>query len=109
MREATEHPHHQARNAFVDVAGVRQPAPAPRLSRTPAKVQAPPPLLGEHSAEQLAALGLSGEEIKRLAALGAETARDRQRVRRGAATAPCGRIANGPPPGAGGGFSARSS
>ena len=45
----------------------------------------------------------------RLAALGAETARDRQRVRRGAATAPCGRIANGPPPGAGGGFSARSS
>ena len=73
MREATEHPHHQARNAFVDVAGVRQPAPAPRLSRTPAKVQAPPPLLGEHSAEQLAALGLSGEEIERLAALGAIT------------------------------------
>ena len=71
MREATEHPHHLARAAFVDVAGVRQPAPAPRLSRTPGNVQAPPPLLGEHTTEQLAALGLSPGEIERLAALGA--------------------------------------
>ena len=73
MREATEHPHNRARAAFIDVAGVRQPAPAPRLSRTPGEVQAPPPLLGEHTREQLAALGLNDGEIERLTALGAVT------------------------------------
>jgi len=35
--EAPDHPHHIARNSFIDVGGVRQPAPAPRFSRTPAK------------------------------------------------------------------------
>lgn len=73
MREATEHPHNQARTAFIDVAGVRQPAPAPRLSRTPGEVQAPPPLLGEHTRERLATLGLSDAEIERLVTLGAVT------------------------------------
>lgn len=32
--EAHRHPHHVARNAFIEVDGVRQPAPAPRFSRT---------------------------------------------------------------------------
>lgn len=73
MREATEHPHNRARTAFIDVAGVRQPAPAPRLSRTPGAVQAPPPLLGEHTRERLATLGLSDAEIERLVTLGAVT------------------------------------
>jgi alpha-methylacyl-CoA racemase len=71
MQEAPTHPHNQARQAFVEVAGVRQPVPAPRLSRTPASIQSPPPLLGEHTQEQLTALGLSSEEITRLVALGA--------------------------------------
>ena len=71
MKEAPLHPHNQAREAFVDVAGVTQPAPAPRLSRTPAGIQSPPPLLGEHTLERLAALGLADEEIARLVALGA--------------------------------------
>jgi alpha-methylacyl-CoA racemase len=34
--EAPAHPHNQARQTFVTVDGVVQPAPAPRLSRTPA-------------------------------------------------------------------------
>jgi alpha-methylacyl-CoA racemase len=34
MQEAHEHPHNQARSAFVDVDGHRQPAPAPRFSVT---------------------------------------------------------------------------
>ena len=34
--EAHEHEHSRAREAFIEVAGVRQPAPAPRFSRTPA-------------------------------------------------------------------------
>jgi len=32
--EAPGHPHNQARGTFVDVAGVMQPAPAPRYSTT---------------------------------------------------------------------------
>ncbi len=31
MSEAPEHPHNRARGSFVDVAGLTQPAPAPRL------------------------------------------------------------------------------
>jgi alpha-methylacyl-CoA racemase len=34
MSEAPQHPHNQARGTFVDVAGVKQPAPAPRFSRS---------------------------------------------------------------------------
>ena len=34
--EAPKHPHNQARETFVEVDGVTQPAPAPRFSRTPA-------------------------------------------------------------------------
>ena len=34
MSEAAAHPHNQARGTFVEVAGVVQPAPAPRFSRT---------------------------------------------------------------------------
>jgi alpha-methylacyl-CoA racemase len=33
--EAPHHPHNAARQAYVTVGGVRQPAPAPRFSRTP--------------------------------------------------------------------------
>lgn len=32
--EAHRHPHHVARESFIEVSGVRQPAPAPRFSRT---------------------------------------------------------------------------
>ena len=70
MTDAPSHPHNLAREAFVEVAGVQQPAPAPRLSRTPGAIQSPPPLLGEHSRERLAMLGLTAEEIDRLAAAG---------------------------------------
>ena len=34
--EAPDHPHHRARETFVTIDGVTQPAPAPRFSRTPA-------------------------------------------------------------------------
>ena len=34
MREAIDHPHNRARNAYVEIDGVIQPAPAPRFSRT---------------------------------------------------------------------------
>lgn len=53
MADAPEHPHMQAREAFVTVDGVLQPAPAPRFSRTPAAVQRPPANPGEHTADIL--------------------------------------------------------
>jgi alpha-methylacyl-CoA racemase len=34
LKEAAAHPHQRARNAFIDVGGVQQNAPAPRFSRT---------------------------------------------------------------------------
>ena len=46
--EAPAHPHNQARQAFVSVDGVVQPAPAPRFSHTPpAMPQAPLPALDQ--------------------------------------------------------------
>ena len=41
MSEATEHPHMVARNVFLERHGVKQPAPAPRFSRTPSAVREP--------------------------------------------------------------------
>ncbi len=70
MTDAPSHPHNVAREAFIEVAGVKQPSPAPKLSRTPGEIRMPPPLLGEHSRERLATLGLSAEEIDRLVAAG---------------------------------------
>ena len=41
--EAVTHPHNVARLTFTEVSGVVQPAPAPRFSRTPGRIQSPPP------------------------------------------------------------------
>jgi alpha-methylacyl-CoA racemase len=37
--ESLSHPHMEARNAYANVNGLRQAAPAPRLSRTPGAIQ----------------------------------------------------------------------
>ncbi|MBH0122619.1 CoA transferase [Rhodococcus sp. CX] len=58
LREAAEHPQMRERNAFVEVAGVRQPAPAPRFGRTPGAVQRPPARIGEHTLEVLLEWGV---------------------------------------------------
>ena len=39
LSEARAHPHLIAREAFVEIDGVVQPAPAPRFSRTPARIR----------------------------------------------------------------------
>ncbi|MDM0015161.1 CaiB/BaiF CoA-transferase family protein [Variovorax sp. J22P168] len=44
LSRASTHPHNVARRSFVTVAGVNQPAPAPRFSRTPSMIQGPAPL-----------------------------------------------------------------
>ncbi len=64
--EAYEHPHHTARGTFVEVAGVKQPAPAPRFSRSPGSVRRPPPHPGQHTDAALAAWGFDDAEIRKL-------------------------------------------
>ena len=65
MDEAHTHPHNAARDAFIDVGGMRQPAPAPRFGGTKLGHPTAP---GETDARAaLQAWGLSEEEIGRLA------------------------------------------
>lgn len=70
MAEAPLHPHNRARSTFIDIAGVTQPAPAPRFSRTPCGVPTPPPRSGEHSDEILRDWDFSAAEIDALSAAG---------------------------------------
>jgi len=51
--EAMDHPHNKERGLFVEVAGVRQPGPAPRFSRTKPAIQGPPSRPGQHTEEVL--------------------------------------------------------
>lgn len=56
--EAARHPHLRERGTYTEHAGVMQPAPAPRLSRTPGAIQRPAPHAGDHTDEILSELGL---------------------------------------------------
>lgn len=71
LGEAGDHHHNRARGNFVEVAGIRQPAPAPRFSRTPGKVSAPPVTPGADTETALADWGLADAEIAALKDAGA--------------------------------------
>ncbi len=71
MSEAAEHPHNVARNTFVEVGGITQPAPAPRYSRTTTNVPTPPAHAGEHTRAVLAEWGFGAARIDVLIAAGA--------------------------------------
>lgn len=73
FEEAPKHPHNVARQSFVEVEGVMQPAPAPKFSRTPGRVQMPPPSPGQHTSEILSEWGFSASEIEILKNVGAVT------------------------------------
>jgi alpha-methylacyl-CoA racemase len=64
--EARSHAHNSYRKSFVNVAGVEQPAPAPRFSRTPGAVRGAPPERGEGGRAALADWGFSAPEVERL-------------------------------------------
>lgn len=66
MDEAAHHPHLNARNTFTQVGGIPQPSPAPRFSRTVPDAPRPAGALGEHTAQILAELGYSAEEVRLL-------------------------------------------
>jgi alpha-methylacyl-CoA racemase len=71
LEEAPSHPHNAARQTFVDIEGVMQPAPAPRFSATPGAIQGPPPAIGAHNESALADWGFSAAEITALQTVGA--------------------------------------
>ena len=68
MSEAAQHPHNVQRGTFVEIAGVMQPAPAPRFSRTSAQVASPPAHPGQHSRAILTDWGIDPERIEALLA-----------------------------------------
>lgn len=70
MDEAPQHPHNRSRGTFVDVAGVIQPAPAPRFGGTPTAPPRPP-TTAEGSEDILADWGFSRTDISVLREAGA--------------------------------------
>jgi alpha-methylacyl-CoA racemase len=66
ITEAPSHPHNVARQTFIEVDGVPQPAPAPRFSRTvPAPPQSPS-LPGDHTTAVLTGLGFDESAVTEL-------------------------------------------
>ena len=58
LNEAMTDPHMTARGVYVEVDGWKQPAPAPRFSRTPGQIQGAAPQPDEGGRERLAAWGV---------------------------------------------------
>ena len=71
LDEAPKHAHNVARETFVTVEGVVQPAPAPRFSATPGAIQGPPPRIGAHNDEALTDWGFTAAEVAALKEKGA--------------------------------------
>jgi alpha-methylacyl-CoA racemase len=69
--EAIEHPHNVARGSFVDVAGIPQPGPAPRFSRSAPEIASPPPHAGQHTDDLLAEAGYDAAAAAKLREAGA--------------------------------------
>jgi alpha-methylacyl-CoA racemase len=68
--ESRADPHNRARQSFVSLAGVAQPAPAPRFSRTPGGVDRAPPERGEGGRAALRDWGFVEKEINQLESRG---------------------------------------
>ncbi len=72
LAEVSDHPHNRARGLLIpDPMGNLEPAPAPRLARTPGTVTRPMPQAGQHTREILSDYGFSDAEIQHLIEAGA--------------------------------------
>ncbi len=71
LAEAAAHPHNVERQVFTEVAGIPQPSPAPRLSRTPGTISRPPAHPGQHTDEVLGDWGFDPAEVAALREVGA--------------------------------------
>jgi alpha-methylacyl-CoA racemase len=70
-REAPAHPHNAARNTYIDIDGLTQPAPAPRFARSDCATPSSPSSEGSDTHEVLAQWGFSEQEIAALEVDGA--------------------------------------
>ncbi|GGC63283.1 CaiB/BaiF CoA transferase family protein [Chelatococcus reniformis] len=70
MAEAPKHAHIAARDTFIEIDGVVQPAPAPRFSRTVPATPTAPELPGAGTEAALAEWGFSAERIAKLKSAG---------------------------------------
>lgn len=69
--EAQQHPHNVARETYVDVDGMTQPAPAPRFSRTVSAIRFGSRAAGEDTQAVLQDWGFAEDQIAKLRASGA--------------------------------------
>jgi alpha-methylacyl-CoA racemase len=70
LDEVENHPHNRARDLLLELEGITQPAPAPRLSRTPGKVERPARPRGAETRDLLEELGYAAEEIETFLKMG---------------------------------------
>jgi alpha-methylacyl-CoA racemase len=72
LAEVGDHRHMRARELLQSVDEIVQPAPAPRMSRTPPQIQGPPiARAGQHSLQALRDWGFADADIEALTACGA--------------------------------------
>jgi alpha-methylacyl-CoA racemase len=69
--EAPEHPANVARNTYIEVDGLTQPAPAPRFSRTPSQVDHGSHAAGQDTNATLSAMGFAENDLQALRDSGA--------------------------------------
>ncbi len=66
LDEVPNHPHHVARDSFIELDGIVQPAPAPRFSRSEVGVSHGSRIPGEDTPTVLPEAGLGEAEITEL-------------------------------------------
>jgi alpha-methylacyl-CoA racemase len=74
MAEAAEHPHNVARQMIIERDGMKQPAPAPRFSRTVPEIARSPQHPGQGTRDALEDWGIAKDRIDELVESGAVVA-----------------------------------
>ena len=66
MEESLNYQHNVERKTFIEIAGIKQPAPAPRFSRTESEIKHPPLNVGDNTEEILEELNLKKDKSELL-------------------------------------------
>ena len=77
LSETAKHAHSAHRGTIVEVDGIRQPAPAPRLSRTPGRLDRPPAQVGQDTVDVLCDWDIPPDRVQHLLDAGAVTLAER--------------------------------